>query len=132
MLHFLAVGSEIRVIAKLAGSLIRAVVIFPAAGRDGARGPELIGEIIEQCGICAGGAGYARSDATASEENVFGVIRGDASGAICFRNGVAGERAPVEFGVRSAAAIAACAARDFRNAEAVTIVDVAIRPAGRC
>src|SRR5262245_13931720 len=57
VLHFLAVGSEVRVIAELAGSLIRAVVIFPAASGDGARGADLIGEIIEQCSICAGGAG---------------------------------------------------------------------------
>ena len=88
--NFLAVGSEVSVVAELAGRLVRAVVIFPAAGCDGARGAEMIGEEIEESGVAAVGAGDAGGDTTPGEENVLGIVRSDASGAVCFRERFAG------------------------------------------
>src|SRR5437667_8346136 len=129
--HFLAVGSVVLVVAELAGDLAGAVVIFAAAGGDGARGAELIGEIVEQGRVGAGGAGYAGGDAAASEENVFGIILRDASGAVGFREGISGDGAPIKFGEGAVGAVVASTALNFCNTEAVAIINVAIRPAGR-
>src|SRR5215467_1665409 len=52
---FLSIGCEVGVIAKQAGCLACAVGLFATAGGDGARGAELVGEVVEDAdvGICA-------------------------------------------------------------------------------
>jgi hypothetical protein len=92
MLHLLAIGGEISVVAELAGSLAGAT-----ARGDGARGTESVGEVIEDPARAV-----SRSYATASEENVFVVsgVRGAADG-IGFSEGVTCDRAPVELGDRA-------------------------------
>ena len=47
-------------------------------------------EEIEESGVAAVGAGDAGGDTTPGEENVLGIVRSDASGAVCFRERFAG------------------------------------------
>ena len=76
---FLAVRSEVCVVAELAGSLARA-----AACRNAARGADLVGEVIKDSARAG-----SRGDAAASEEDVFVVcgVRG-AAARISFGDGV--------------------------------------------
>ena len=108
--------------------MIGAVGILAAAGGDGARGAELIGEIVKEAhvGSWAARGVDAGGDAATSEKHVFGVARvGHVPSAVGFGERMAGKGTPIKFGVRSAAAIGTGAARDFSDAEAVAVVDVA-------
>jgi hypothetical protein len=86
--NFLAVWSEVGIVAELAGGLASATARGDGAGRT-----ELVGEPVED-----GPRAVARSDAAASEEDVF-VIGGicEVTGAVGFGEGVASDGAPVEF-----------------------------------
>src|SRR6266851_7040766 len=113
---FLAIRSEIGVVAKLAGGLTG-----PAAGCDGARGAELVSKVVKDVTVAVAG-----SDAAASKEDVF-ILRGD--GAVGFGEGVARNGAPVEFDEGPAAAIVG-GARFLGDAEAEAIINVTIRATG--
>jgi len=119
--NFLAVGSVVLVVAKLTGSLAWAV-----AGGDGTRGAEMVGEEIED-----GSSAGARSDAAAREEDIFVVSGiGDAASAVCFGEGIAEDRAPIEFGDCAACAIG-CGTGFLGDTDAGAVVDTSSNKSSR-